>query len=69
MDAVRQTESARQTSVERVSAVMPAGLGEILADHERRYTAFERLTDATARARAIVAAAERAELELTRARG
>jgi hypothetical protein len=44
-------------------------VAEILAEHGRRYTAFERATNVSTRARDIVAAAERAAVELTKARG
>lgn len=67
MERGKGLESERQIVVARVSAAMPADLGRILEEHERRYAAFERVTDASSRARDLVAAADRAQAELARA--
>jgi hypothetical protein len=59
-------ESERRDVLARVSAAIPADLGRILEEYERRYAAFERVTDASTRAHDLVAAADRAQANLTR---
>lgn len=58
-------DAERGTAVARLAAALPERLGEVLEDYERRYAAFERVTDAQARTRDLLTAAERAEAQLT----
>jgi len=66
---IRVPETDRGIVVARLAAAMPPGLGEVLEDYERRYAAFERVTDAHARASELTSAAARAEAELAGSRG
>jgi hypothetical protein len=67
VDQIAAPETDRGIVVARLAAAMPPGLGEVLEDYERRWAAFERVTDAQARASDLAGAAARALAELATA--